>query len=139
MDAATAARLLTILLAPSAAAAAVLWLPRAVRALRASVSGPRERLAPSGPPLERTAADLRRLLAEHERVRRSADVAVRAARLRALEGAVTDCAVDAARALGVELLPRPDRAPLPSAQLRVVLGQLADAGMVLPHHERFGR
>ena len=138
MDAVTAARLVTILLAPSAVAAGVLWLPRAVRAVHGRLIG-HERAAPTGPPLERTAADLRRLLAEHDRVRRSADVAVRAARLRALEGALTDCAVDAARALGVDLPPRTGRAPLGPEQLRAALGRLADAGMVLPPAERFGR
>jgi hypothetical protein len=138
VDAGTAARLITILLAPTAVAGAVLWAPRVVRAAYAALAGDRAP-APAGPPLERTAADLRRLLAEHEQVRRADGLAVRAARLRALEGALTDCAVEAARALELEVPARSDRAALPREQLRVLLERLAASGVVLPGHERFGR
>lgn len=139
MDVGNAARLVTILLAPTAVAGAVLWLPRVVRALHRRVSRPEDRMHPAGPPLERTAADLRRLLAEHEAVRRSPVVAVRATHLAALEGAITDCALDAARAVELEVPARTGRAPLPREQLRLLLQDLADAGLVLPAPERFGR
>ena len=139
MDAGTAARLITILLAPTAVAGAVLWAPRVVRAALTALAGNDRAPSPAGPPLERTAADLRRLLAEHEQVRRADGVAVRAARLRALEGALTDCAVDAARALELDVPARPDRAALPREQLRLLLERLAASGVVLPGHERFGR
>ena len=95
--------------------------------------------APPGPPLERIAADLRRLLAEHAAVRSSPAVAVRAGHLAALEGAITDCALDAARALELPAPARPGREPLPRAQLRRLLEDLAAQGMVLPEPERFGR
>ena len=139
MDVATVAKLLAIVLTPTAVAGAVLWLPRAVRALRALQRRPEHDLHPTGPPLERTAADLRRLMAEHEAVRRSPDVAVRARHLQALEGAITDCALDAVRAVGLEEPARAGRDPLPRDELRRLLGELAGAGLVLPAHERFGR
>lgn len=63
---------------------------------------------------------------------------MRAARLLAVRGAITDCAVDAARAVGV-LPPRAGRAPLPVPDLARLLRSLADAGLVLPRHEQFGR
>ena len=139
MDVGRAAELLAILIAPTAVAGAVLWLPRVVRVLHRRLSRPADRLRPAGPPLERTAAVLRRLVAEHEAVRRSPLVAVRANHLTALEGAITDCALDAARAVELEVPPRTSRAPLPREQLRLLLQDLADAGLVLPAPERFGR
>ena len=139
MDAGTVAKLLAILLAPTAVVSAVLYVPRAVRAvLRAHRRG-QDQLTPVGPPLERSAVTLRRLLAEHEAVRTSRGIAVRATHLAALEGALTDVALDAARALELELPERHGRAPLPREQLRRLLGELAAAGLVLPGHERFGR
>lgn len=134
-----ALRLLVIALVPSAVAAAVLWLPRVVAALRRLQAGGQEPLRPEGPPLEQLAAELRRLVAEHEHVRRSSGLPVRAARLAALEGAITDSAVAAARALGVEPPPHPGRAPQPVPDLRRLLTDLAASGLVLPPAERFGR
>jgi hypothetical protein len=88
---------------------------------------------PDGPPIEKVAADLRRLLWQHDRVARSADVAMHAWRLRALEGAILICATQAARSLDV---PEPDP-PAPGgfvhkAQLGRLLRALAAAGLVLP-------
>ncbi|MCW2614864.1 MAG: hypothetical protein JWN08_1858 [Frankiales bacterium] len=137
MDAVAVTRLLAIALVPSAVAAAVVWLPRAVRAWCTALAGPD--VVVVGPPLERLAADLRRLLAEHAAVRHSPDVAVRAARLTVLEGALTDCALDAARALDLRAPDRAGRAPLTRAQLRLLLDRLAEAGLVLPQRDRFGR
>ena len=129
-----AAELLAIVLAPTVAVGALFWLPPAWRALRrtlqARAAGPE--LVPHGPPLEQISADLRRLPAEHEAVRRSTGLALRARRLTALQGALTDCALDAARAVG---LPPPEvhgREPLSREQLHRVLTQLRDAGLVLP-------
>jgi hypothetical protein len=90
-------------------------------------------LQPDGPPIEKLAADLRRLLWQHDRVARSADVAMHAWRLRALEGAITICARQAARSLDV---PDPEQ-PIPGGfvqkpQLRRTLRALAAAGLVLP-------
>ena len=133
-----AATFLAIVMVPSAVAATALWLPRLVRVLLAQRSRRSRGLAPTGPPLERTAADLRRLMAEHERVRLSRDLALRGRRLAALEGALTDCAVDAARALDLPTPERSGREPLPRARLRQLLGDLADAGLVLPSHDSFG-
>ena len=133
----TTGRILAILLTPSLVAGTVLWAPRLLRALLKRVRGPVELVA--GPPLERTAADLRRLLAEHEQIKRSPQLAGRSRRLAALEGALTDCALDAARALELPAPARAGRAPLPREDLRRLLGELARSGVLLPQHERFGR
>jgi hypothetical protein len=133
-----AGTLLVIALTPAAVAGAVVWLPRVVRAVRARAR-PGDDLRPVGRPLERTAADLRRLMTEHGQVRRSTTIAVRGMRLRALEGAITDCAFEAADALGV---PRPagtGHQPLPRAELRALLVDLTRSGLVLPDAEGFGR
>jgi len=137
MDATTAARLVALLIAPSAVAGAVLGAVRCARAV--GTWRRRTTPMPAGPPLEQTAVALRRLLSEHERVRRSPDVAVRAARLRSLDGAITDCALDAARALGVPAPAHSGRQPLPREALRQLLADLAGAGLLLPGAEHFGR
>lgn len=95
-------------------------------------------MQPGGPPLEQVAADLRRLLAEHEQLWGASDVVTRGGRLLVLEVALTDCALDAARALGLEAVLRADGAPLPRARLRSLLLELCACGMVLPV-ERFAR
>lgn len=137
MDATTAVRLLGLLLAPSAVAGAVVL---AVRGARAVGARQRSRAAvPAGPPLEQTAVALRRLLAEHERVRRAPDVGARAARLRSLDGALTDCALEAARALEVPAPAQSGREPLPREDLRRLLSDLADAGLLLPGAAQYGR
>ncbi len=127
-------RLLAIAVLPAAAAAASVGLPRLLRWCRDRLRRRRRRAAgPVGPPLERTAADLRRLLAEHHAVRTSPAVASRAAHLRALEAAISDAALDAARAVGVPLPVRTGRAPLPEPELRELLAALVGSGLALPH------
>jgi hypothetical protein len=126
MDVAKAGQIVALMLSPTVVIAAALYLPRGLRALRRAV---RPDPVPPNPPIEALAADLRRLLRQHEALTRSADGTARAVHLRALEDAITDCATDAARALGV---PSPPRAPLSRADLGRLLRALAAAGLVLP-------
>ena len=133
----TAVTLLWIALTPTAVAGAAVLLPRAVRALRRRLVAARP--APAGPPLEQVAADLRRLLAEHRRLARTPQLPARGRRFAALEAALTDRALDAARALGLDAPARPDGGALPTAALRALLLDLARSGLVLPDVERFGR
>ena len=133
----TAFTLLVIALTPSAVAGAALLLPRLVRAVRRRLAASRP--LPAGPPLEQVAADLRRLLVEHRRVVRSPQLPARGRRLTALEAALTDRAVDAARALDLEVPARPADGVLPVPVLRSLLGDLARSGVVLPDVDRFGR
>jgi hypothetical protein len=144
MDIARAAQIAVLMLSPTLAVGAVLHFPRAVRAVRrfwdrrhvdrrhARDVGldPTEVLG--RPPIEQLAADLRRLLLAHETMRCSVDVAMRARHLHALEAAISDCAVDAARALGLPSPERPVRGPLAPSELRRLLHSLANAGLVLP-------
>jgi hypothetical protein len=129
------AGIVVLLLSPVLLVAMALWGPRAVRGVWRRLVVRREDggLQPVGPPIEKLAVDLRRLLWNHDRVSRSVDVAMCAGRLRALEGAISICAMQAARSLEV---PCPD---LPAAggllqkpQLRLLLRALAAAGLVLP-------
>jgi hypothetical protein len=129
------AGIVVLVLSPPLTIGVVLYPPRAVRAVwrrlvdRREDSGPQ----PDGPPIEKLAADLRRLLWQHERVTRSADVAMWSGRLRALEGAISICATQAARALDV---PYPDPQAVGRVvhkpQLRELLRALAAAGLVVP-------
>jgi hypothetical protein len=133
----TVLTLLWIALTPTAVAAAAVLLPRMVRAVRRRlVSSPP---LPAGPPLEQVAADLRRLLAEHRKVVRSPQLPARGRRFAALEAALTDRALDAARALQLEVPVRPVGAPLPLPALQSLLRDLARSGVVLPDVEQFGR
>jgi len=133
----TVVTLLVIALTPSAVAGALVVLPRLVRALRrrTAPSAPR----PAGPPLEQVAADLRRLLSEHRRIVRSPQMPARGRRLTALEAALSDRVVDAARALDLDVPPRPSDGVLPVPVLRSLLADLARSGVVLPDVDRFGR
>ncbi len=133
----TVVTLLWIVLTPTAVAGAAVLLPRAVRAARRRVT--RRPPAPAGPPLEQVAADLRRLLAEHRTVAVTPGLPARGRRFLALEAALTDRGLDAARALELDVPPRPGRDGLPPAALRALLVDLARAGVVLPDVERFGR
>jgi len=133
----TVVTLLVIALTPSAVAGAAVLLPRVVRAARRRMTAPRS--LPAGPPLEQIAADLRRLLAEHRRVARSPTLPARGRRFAALEAALTDRALDAARALELEPPARPTTGALPVAALRSLLLQLAGSGVVLPDVEQFDR
>jgi hypothetical protein len=133
----TLTTLLWIAFTPTAVAGAAVLVPRAVRALRRRLTSP-PRL-PAGPPLEQVAADLRRLLAEHRRVARSPQLPARGRRLLALQAALTDRALDAARSLELDVPDRSAAGPLPVATLRALLLDLARSGVVLPDVERFGR
>ena len=136
-----ALELVAIMLAPTLAVGMIFWLPplvHRVRVLHQQLTAA-DALAAAGPPLERISADLRRLTAEHAAVRSSASVAVRAHRLVALEGALTDRALEAARALDVPAPRERGRDPLPVQELRALLLRLVEAGMVLPDAERFAR
>jgi hypothetical protein len=133
----TVVTLLWIALTPTAVAGAAVLLPRVLRAVR-------RRLVPSpplpaGPPLEQVAADLRRLLAEHRRVARTPQLPARGRRFAALEAALTDRALEAARALELEVPEPPPGGVLPVPVLRSLLGDLARSGVVLPDVDRFGR
>ncbi len=134
MDIGKAGQWTIIMAFPALAFGAAVHLPRAVRALyrMAQERAERQQPRPGGPPIEQLAADLRRLLHQHDAVRRSPDVVMRAHRLWALEGAITDCAIPAARALGLAHPEPPVRGGLPTPELRRLLRALADAGLVLP-------
>jgi len=87
---------------------------------------------PIGLPIERLAADLRRLLRLHDELTRSAHIAIRAHRLWAIEAAISVRAVEAAQALDVpHREPGPD-SPLSRTELGRLLHALVDAGLVLP-------
>ena len=91
---------------------------------RARRSGPQ----PSGPPIEQIAADLRRLMREHERLVRPSQDWQRAHHVRACESALHDRAEEAATALDLPPAAGPDWT---RADLAVRLRQLSAAGLVL--------
>jgi DNA-binding transcriptional ArsR family regulator len=133
MDIAKAGQILVLMLLPTLVVGAALHLPRGIRLLRRLVT---ERDVERWPqprhdPIERLASDLRRLLREHEALKWSTDAALRT-HLRALEGAITDCATEAARALDVPCPDRPVHGGLAPPELRRLLRALAEAGLVLP-------
>lgn len=130
MDVARVSEIVVIMLSPTIVVAAVLYIPRGVRAIWRLARRNDAGIAPI--PIEELAADLRRLLRQHETLRQSPEVAMRAKHLRALEGAIADCATDAAHALDLPCPDRPARGVLPTPQLRELLRSLADAGLVLP-------
>jgi hypothetical protein len=127
-------QIVAIMLAPTATVGAVLYGPRVVRSVWRYV---RERDTgavpqPTGPPIEQLAADLRRLVRQHHAIKGAPAVVMRAHHLYAIEGAITDCAIQAAAALGVPCPQVPPRSVLTPAELRRLLRALADAGLVLP-------
>jgi hypothetical protein len=134
MDVARAGQIVLIMLSPTLIIGAALYLPRWIRAGRRWLRAgrPSTQLQPVGPPIELLAADLRRLLLEHDAVRGATDIAMRARRLRALEGAISDCAIQAATALGVPLPDQPASGPIAVPELRRLLRAIAKAGLVLP-------
>ena len=90
-------------------------------------------LRPSGPPIEQVAAELRRLLFKHHVVATLATTDTRfLGQVRAAEVAITERAVQAARALGVAHSEPPIYGAMKTDQLRDLLQALADAGLVLP-------
>jgi hypothetical protein len=134
MDFVKALQIAAIMVTPTVVVGMVLHAPRVVRAVSNAI---RERtedstMAPKAPPIEQLAADLRRLLLRHEQLKRTPGEAMRVRRLVALEAAIADCAIDAARALDLPYHPRPARGLLPVAQLRRLLKDLMTAGLVLP-------
>ncbi len=133
MNVAEAGQFVVVMLAPTLLVGAGLLVPRVYRSARRLVKQRRveEILAPQHPPIEHLAADLRRLLQRHDALKQSTDVAMRVRHLQALESAISDCATEAAQALGVPYPERHERSPLPIPELRRLLRALADAGLVL--------
>ena len=133
-DVATIARTLLVMLLPALLLGAVAHGTRSFRARRRIADDRRAERhpQPTSRPIERIAADLRRLLWQHDTCSRLTDVSQRARRLWFLQIGISDCAVEAARALEV---PLPDRAPdaaFAEPQLRRLLRALAAEGLVLP-------
>jgi hypothetical protein len=87
---------------------------------------------PTSRPIERIAADLRRLLWQHDTCSRLVDVSLRSRRMWFLQIGISDCAVEAARALEVPLPDRVPNAAFTQPQLRGLLRALAAEGLVLP-------
>ena len=117
-----------IIALPTATAAAVA-LPRCWAAVRDRRT---PELTPLGPPIEKLAADLRRLLRLHGALTESAHSALCAHRVWAVEAAIGARAIEAAAALGVPH-PWPDTSGLLTrTQLSALLTDLAAAGLVLP-------
>ena len=134
MDVGDWALLVAIMLLPTLLVAVLLHIGSWFQALRRRLSRRRgdADLQPTHPPIERLAADLRRLLSRHETVRCAADMPMRALRLRAVEGAIADCAIDAADALGLQPTDQSPARKLSTAQLRRLLQELVDQGLMLP-------
>ena len=131
MDVPRVAQIVLIMLSPTIAVAIAIHSPRVVAAAWRRAHPAKAGPTAVGRPIEQVAADLWRLLRQHESTRLAPGVARRALHLRALEGAITDCAIEAAGALRV---PCPDRARagLSPARLRELLRALADAGLAMP-------
>lgn len=132
MDFPKAAQIVLIMLSPTLVVGAALYTPRVFRAVRRFVGRRDGELTPAIRPIEDVAGDLRRLLRQHDAVKRSTGVTMRVQHLRALEAAITDCASEAARALGLPCPDRPVHGALSTPELRRLLLGLADAGLVLP-------
>jgi hypothetical protein len=105
------------------------WVAAAVRAWPRRRDDP---VQPTGPPIERIAADLRRLLHLHGQLTTSAHLAMRAHRLWAVEAAIEVRAVEAARALDVPHREPHEPGGLGRTELHALLRALARAGLVLP-------
>jgi hypothetical protein len=103
---------------------------------RASGQGGRRALEPplaSTPPIEQIAADLRRSLWRHDAlVTAEPDSGRSVGQIRAMEVAISERAVQAARALDVRHPEPPMFGPLEIPRLRTLLRDLAAAGLVLP-------
>lgn len=129
-----AAGTVILLLSPTLLVATALYSVGAVRAIRDRLTdrGDRDTPQPANPPIEKLAADLRRLLWHHHRLTQSTEFAISALRLWALQAAITICATQAARALDVPYPDPPADAGLGTPELRRLLRSLAAAGLVLP-------
>jgi hypothetical protein len=134
MDVAKVGGIVVTMLLPTLLVWAGLNVPRGVRAVRRRVAqrGVDTTPQPAHAPIEQLAADLRRLLQQHDTLRRSTGHAMRARHLLALEAAITDCATEAASALGLSYPDRRGLGGLPTPELRGLLQNLAGAGLVLP-------
>lgn len=123
-----------LMLFPTLVVEGVLHLPGGIRRARRLVAArhPDANPQPSHPPIEQLAADLRRLLRQHDAIRQSPGMAMRGRHLRALEGAITDCAAEAALALELPCPERPPHGALSPAELRHLLESLARSGLILP-------
>ncbi len=86
----------------------------------------------SGPAIEEIAADLGRLLREHDMFARSNFTPIRGWRLRLLEAAITARATQAANVLGLPDSERPAYGSFDNARLSRLLRDLAIGGFVLP-------
>lgn len=130
----TTSQIVLVILAPTLFFGTVFWAPRAIEAARRLIANRRAERNPQpiGPPIEQLAADLRRLLWEHDRFERSREFPMQARRLWGLEAAITDCATQAARALDVPHPDRPAVVGLGRSQLRQLLQALAAEGLALP-------
>ncbi len=128
------AQLMVLMVLPTLLVALALHAGQIVRAVqRVSTRRPIDsELQPTRPPIERLASDLRRLLDRHELIKRSVDLPMRAQRLRAVEGAIADCAIEAACALGLHDQVGGTRRSLSTPQLRRLLQCLANEGLALP-------
>ncbi|GAA2510194.1 hypothetical protein [Winogradskya humida] len=137
-------KLALITAAPTLIGAAALYAPKVCSAVaRVWAERAAQEPQPIGPPIERLATDLRRLLRLHDDLTRSAHVAIRAHRLWSVEAAIAVRATEAARALGVAHQEPELPGDLTRGELIALLHSLADAGMVLPsslgHFTRHGR
>jgi hypothetical protein len=131
MDLTLAGQFVLVMLSPTLAFAAAIYLPRAGRAVWQRLS-PAPEPTPTVLPIERITADLHRLLHQHHALRHGADPTLRFRRLQAVEAAITDRALEAARALEVPAPAAPGRFGLRPPVLSKLLRDLADAGLVLP-------
>jgi hypothetical protein len=128
------AELVGLLVSPVLFLGARAFGPRWVGAVRSAIERRRAGAYPQPtiPPIERIAADLRRLLWEHHRFLRSNDYPRRALRVSALETAISHCAAQAARALDVPCPAMPEDGRFEKPELRRLLRALAAEGLVLP-------
>jgi hypothetical protein len=134
MDVSRVTEIVLLMLFPTLVVEGALHLPSGIRRARRLVAArhPDPKLQPIHPPIEQLAADLRRLLRQHEAIRQTPGMAMRGRHLQALEGAITDCAAEAALALGLACPDRPAHGALSPPQLRDLLHALARSGLALP-------
>lgn len=93
---------------------------------------PRSSMQPTNPPIEKIAADLRRMLWRHDKLARSTPMGMSTRQLRALEAAISKSAVQAARGLGVSCPDAPAFGGFDTAELRRLLRALTAEGLMLP-------
>lgn len=128
-----AAKLTLVILAPTLIGAVIVFAPRWCAAIAGRLPVRRSHEPePAGPPIEQLAVDLRRLLRLHRELSQSAQVAMRAHRLWAVEAAIGVRALEAAKALGVACREPEMPGTLHRGELEPLLRSLAGAGLVLP-------